>query len=237
MSQPFDLPETITAPRTDPIYNCHAYLTKVPIQAIRPFLEAFSRPGDVVADFFAGSGMTGLAALSSGRDAKLSDISALGQHIANGYLQNVPADELRTAGERAMQRARQAIGSLYTTKRASDGKSKEMIRTVWSFSYICPKCNAAVASIDLLDNKGRPAKECPSCHSDFSKRLWKQGKDVPVRVVVNGEHGKHVEQPVGDIDSRAIEGADRTYVLSECLPLRLRQIGRCTVALAWASVV
>jgi DNA modification methylase len=54
------LPETIRAPRTDPIYNCHAYLTKVPIAAIRPFVEFFTQPGDVVADFFAGSGMTGL---------------------------------------------------------------------------------------------------------------------------------------------------------------------------------
>ena len=78
------LPETITAPRTDPIYNCHAYLTKVPVGAIKPFIEAFSKEGEIVADIFAGSGMTGLAALASCRKAKLSDISALGQHIAKG---------------------------------------------------------------------------------------------------------------------------------------------------------
>jgi hypothetical protein len=53
------LPEIINAPRTDAIYACHAYLTKVPIAAIRPFIEAFTRPGEIVADFFAGSGMTG----------------------------------------------------------------------------------------------------------------------------------------------------------------------------------
>src|ERR1017187_9149455 len=79
------LPETITAPRTDPIYNCHGYLTKVPVGAIEPFIEAFTQPGDKVADFFAGSGMTGLAALRLGRQARLSDISVLGQHIARGY--------------------------------------------------------------------------------------------------------------------------------------------------------
>ena len=38
------LPETITAPRTDAVYNCHAYLTKVPIAAIKPFIETFTRP-------------------------------------------------------------------------------------------------------------------------------------------------------------------------------------------------
>ena len=36
---PIRLPDTITVPRTDPIYNCHTYLTKVPIGAIRPFIE------------------------------------------------------------------------------------------------------------------------------------------------------------------------------------------------------
>jgi DNA modification methylase len=56
------LPENITAPRTDAAYNCHSYLTKVPVGAIRPFIETFTRPGDLVADIFAGSGMTGLAA-------------------------------------------------------------------------------------------------------------------------------------------------------------------------------
>jgi len=69
------LPEIITAPRTDAIYNCHSYLTKVPIAAIDPFIEVFTEPGEVVADFFAGSGMTGLAALRLNRRARLSDIS------------------------------------------------------------------------------------------------------------------------------------------------------------------
>ena len=57
------IPETIRVPRTDPIYNCHGYLTKVPIGAIQPFIRTFTKPGEGVADFFAGSGMTGLAAL------------------------------------------------------------------------------------------------------------------------------------------------------------------------------
>src|SRR5678815_1948068 len=84
-----DLPESFTVPRTDAVYNCHAYLTKVPIGAIVPFINAFTRPGDTVLDFFAGSGMTGLAAVSNGRNAELSDISKLGKHIANGYLTKV----------------------------------------------------------------------------------------------------------------------------------------------------
>src|SRR5437899_9324682 len=114
------LPEIITAPRTDAIYNCHAYLTKVPIAAIQPFVEAFTKPGDVVADFFAGSGMTGLAAMSVNRRARLSDISVLGKHIATGYLTDVSAEQLQKAAGTAFAKARAAIGTLYTTKRATD---------------------------------------------------------------------------------------------------------------------
>ena len=102
----------IVAPRTDPVYNCHTYLTKVPIGAIQPFIEAFTEPGEVVADFFAGSGMTGLAALQLNRRARLSDISVLGQHIACGYLTDLPEETLRDAGTEAVQRARAAIGPL-----------------------------------------------------------------------------------------------------------------------------
>ena len=87
------VPDVIRAPRTDPIYNCHAYLTKVPVAAILPFVQQFTRPGDVVLDPFAGSGMTGLAAAMEGRRAQLADISVLGQHIAQGYLMEVSPSE------------------------------------------------------------------------------------------------------------------------------------------------
>ena len=72
------LPDTITVPRTDPIYNCHAYLTKMPIGAIRPFIEHFTQPGELVVDSFAGSGATGLAALTlaGGHGSATSQYSA-----------------------------------------------------------------------------------------------------------------------------------------------------------------
>ena len=113
---PIRLPETITVPRTDPIYNCHAYLTKVPIGAIQPFIQTFTEPGEVVADFFAGSGMTGLAALTLNRRARLSDISVLGKHIATGYLTDAPARGIRAEAHRVMAAARNALGTLYMTK-------------------------------------------------------------------------------------------------------------------------
>jgi 16S rRNA G966 N2-methylase RsmD len=200
-------PEAITAPRTDPIYNCHAYLTKVPVAAIRPFITSFSKPGETVADIFAGSGMTGLAALMSDRRAILSDISVLGQHIAQGYLADVPPDEFRAAAKTAMQRARKKLGDLYQTRRESDGKRVEITRTVWSFSYRCPSCAHEMIYFEHLSACGAPPSTCPKCPQAFVRRLWPRGKDVPVEVVVEGSEGKLVSQPLSKVDHVMIKAA------------------------------
>ncbi|MED3643832.1 DNA methyltransferase [Caldifermentibacillus hisashii] len=47
--------------KNDPIYNAHSYHTKVPYKAIIRYLLHYTKPGDLVFDGFAGSGMTGVA--------------------------------------------------------------------------------------------------------------------------------------------------------------------------------
>ena len=202
--EPVPLPETITVPRTDPIYNCHAYLTKVPIGAIQPFMETFTKPGEVVADFFAGSGMTGLAALTLNRRARLSDISVLGKHIATGYLMDAPAQALRTAADQVIAAARKTLGTLYMTKRASDGAKVEMIRTIWSFTYLCPSCGGEMVFFEALNARGSVPQSCPSCGGPFARRSWPRGEDVPVEVVVQGQNGRQVGQDVCETDWRRI---------------------------------
>lgn len=202
-----ELPDTITAPRTDPIYNCHSYLTKVPVGAIKPFIETFSAPGEVIVDFFAGSGMTGLAALIAGRSAKLSDISALGQHIAKGYVAYVTAHTLRAAAEDVVRHARVALGDWYTATRQSDGTKHEVVRTVWSFAYACPSCATELVYFYHLDAKGRAPEHCPACTHPFVRREWKRAADVPVEVVLDGENGKQASQPVTEEDLRHIADA------------------------------
>ena len=205
--EPIRLPETITVPRTDPIYNCHAYLTKVPIGAIQPFIQAFTKPGEVVADCFAGSGMTGLAALTLNRRARLSDISVLGKHIATGYLTDAPARDIRAAAHRVMAAARDALGTLYMTKRSSDGAKVEMIRTIWSFTYLCPSCRDEMVFYEALNARGRVPQRCPSCGGPFARRSWPRGEDVPVEVVVQGENGRQVGQSVCETDRRRMRAA------------------------------
>jgi len=66
-------------------YAVHAYHTKVPAEAIAPYLEHYTRPGDLIIDPFAGSWMTGLAAALAGRRASLSDLAPAAVHIATNY--------------------------------------------------------------------------------------------------------------------------------------------------------
>lgn len=48
--------------KNDPIYNAHAYHTKVPHKAIMRYILHYTEPGDIVFDGFCGTGMTGVAA-------------------------------------------------------------------------------------------------------------------------------------------------------------------------------
>jgi len=201
------LPETMVVPRTDPIYNCHGYLTKVPIAAIEPFIETFSAPGETVADFFAGSGMTGLAAVRRGRRAKLSDISVLGQHIARGYLSDVPPSKFRETADAVVTQTRTAIGDLYDALRTEDGATVEMVRTVWSFTYVCPSCKNTLVYFQHLSAGGSPPKTCPTCPTPFVRRSWARGDDVPVEVVVRNAQGRLAEQSVAEFDLAMIAKA------------------------------
>ena len=203
-----DLSDSIAVRRTDPLYNCHSYLTKIPIDAIAPFIRTFTRPGEVVADFFAGSGMTGLAALALGRHARLSDISVLGQHIANGYLVEVDGAVLLRVGAEVSDAARQAIGDLYHTLRASDGVTVDFVRTVWSFTYMCPSCDYALVYFEHVNGPNRSIVHCPGCGADFARRNWPRSNDVPVQVVVVGSDGKQKEQAISEYDLQRIVEAE-----------------------------
>ncbi|HEY6803739.1 MAG TPA: DNA methyltransferase [Pyrinomonadaceae bacterium] len=200
------LPDTIIAPRTDPIYNCHGYLTKVPVAAIEPFIETFSAPGEVIADLFAGSGMTGLAAVRLHRKARLSDISVLGRHIAEGYSTCVSKASLLTAASEVIESARQAVGVIYTTQRKQDGLRVDVVRTVWSFVYKCPSCGSELVYYEYV-SRGAPPKICSKCSSDFVRRNWRRLEDVPVEIVVRNVEGRLTEQAVSAYDEAMIKTA------------------------------
>jgi DNA modification methylase len=60
--------------KNDPIYNAHAYHTKVPHKAIMRYILHYTDPGDLVFDGFCGTGMTGVAAQLCGDRATIESL-------------------------------------------------------------------------------------------------------------------------------------------------------------------
>lgn len=166
------VPAEIAVKRSDPVYNAHAYLTKVPISAIEPFLTAFTDPGDVVLDMYGGSAMTGVAAVVNGRRAEIRDISALGRHIGTNYLNLVDADAFREEAGRVVETAQERLGDVYATACGSCGDTANLSRTVWTYIFECPGCGEAIDYYGALraSEWEKAAMHCPSCNAEFSAR-------------------------------------------------------------------
>jgi DNA modification methylase len=175
------LPTEVAVKRSDPVYNAHAYLTKVPYSAIVPFVEALTQPGDTVLDVFAGSGMTGVAAAITGRNAELRDISVLGQHIGQNYVRLLQTD-IRWAGASVIAGAVERLGLVYATRCADCEQVGTLSKTVWSFQYQCNACEEPITYYDAFKESGwrKKSMKCPACGEPFRTRSGTRIGEVPV---------------------------------------------------------
>lgn len=183
MSNMKAMPQDVFVKRTDPVYMAHAYLTKVPLAAIEPFIRAFTKPGDLVVDPFAGSGMTGVAAAILGRRARLFDISVLGRHIGTNYLNVVHPDRLRATAAVVEKAATTRVGDIYAITCARCGNKGAMIaKRTWSVVVECPSCAAPVTYYRALEEAGwgKNAMRCPSCSGPISSKARRIGEEPVV---------------------------------------------------------
>lgn len=169
------LPDELVVGRGDPVYMAHAYLTKVPVPAIVPFIRAFSGPGDLVVDPFAGSGMTGVAAAAAGRRGRLFDISVLGQHIGRNYVNLVDSELFRKHAREVVAAARDGLNDPYRVECLGCGEPADLSKTVWSAVVECAGCGVAVNYYRSLESADwtKPAMVCPGCRNSVSARLKK----------------------------------------------------------------
>lgn len=176
------LPEEVAVKRSDPIYNAHAYLTKVPVTAIEPFIETFSSPGDRVLDPFGGSGMTGVAAAMHGRNCEIRDISALGRHIGRNYVNLVDPHAMRRAADGVTAAVLSRLGDVYGTRCARCDQSATLSRTVWSVVYECRHCAGQIDYYEALRSVDwkKTAMACPHCAESFQTRGSTRTGEVPV---------------------------------------------------------
>lgn len=144
---PFAAP--VKAGKNTAIYNAHSYHTKVPPQGIVPYIEHYTEPGDLVLDPFCGSGMTGVAALLSGRHAVLNDLSPAAVHIARNYCTPVDVDALRAEFERIKAAVQEEFDWLYGTTCDRCHGPATIQYTIWSDVFACDRCGEALVLWDV----------------------------------------------------------------------------------------
>lgn len=189
----------VSVGKTDQLYKAHGYHTKVPHLAIVPSILHYTKPGDIVLDGFAGSGMTGVAAQwcasapavyrhslemewkqqgkpapeGGARRVILNDLSPAATFIAANYNLPFDVDAFAKAGKRLLKEVEQEIGWMYETLH-TDGKTKGRIEyTVWSQIYSCPECAGEVNFLKEASDKNtngvRDIFPCPHCGVELTK--------------------------------------------------------------------
>lgn len=189
--------EELVVGRGDPVYMAHGYLTKVPVPAILPFIEAYTTPDDIVVDPFAGSGMTGVAAAALGRRARLYDISVLGQHIGGNYVNLVDRDLLVKHANEVVRATRERLPDAYSVGCQACGRAAQLVKTIWSYQVACSGCGEAVSYYRAMEVAAWSKREmkCPHCGTGIVSRDTRVGEVAEVDCIDCACSTKQREQP------------------------------------------
>jgi DNA modification methylase len=188
----------ISEGKTNPLYAAHSYHTKVPHPAIMRYILHYTSPGDVILDGFAGTGMTGVAALLCDkpdpetkykiesewtaqfnskpiwglRKAIIGDLSPAASFIAYNYTTRTDLFEYRKVINKIIKSFETDYGWMYQTLH-TNGQVGKINYTVWSEMIICPVCNHEFSFTEAFYNIEKKSVlesiHCSKCNSKVSK--------------------------------------------------------------------
>lgn len=182
--------------RNSAFYLAHSYHTKVPPEAIQPFIEYYTKPGGVILDPFCGSGMTGVAAALTGRRAILNDLSPAAVHLAWNHTRPCDPDALAKGFAAIDARLSKRFANLYRTTH-TDGRPAVVHWTMWSTGHLCPVCSTEFVLWDAVDRKsGRLGKTvtCPHCKSELNRSRIEARGSRPAWIAYETEDGRRFEK-------------------------------------------
>ncbi|PKO16710.1 MAG: DNA methylase [Chloroflexi bacterium HGW-Chloroflexi-10] len=167
----------ISEGKNDPIYNAHSYHTKVPYKAIIPFIEHYTKPGDIIFDGFCGTGMTGIASRMVQRNAILCDLSPAATFIASNFNQPVDIKTLTVKAQQLIREIENECGWMYETNHLN-GLKGIINFIIWSDVYKCPYCDKEIVfwevAVDPISEKVKDEFICPGCKASLKKDQLKR---------------------------------------------------------------
>ena len=201
-NEPMDR-KRVSGGRNSAFYLAHSYHTKVPPEAIEPFIRYHTEPGDVVLDPFCGSGMTGVAAALAGRKAILSDLSPAATHLAWNHTRPCEPQALAEGFAAVEARVSKRLDALYQTAH-TDGTPGRIHWTLWSTRHRCPACRHEFLLWEAMDRKsGRMGRtiDCPGCAKELKRSSLESLGSKPAWIAYATESGKRFEK-APDLDDR-----------------------------------
>lgn len=179
------------------VYWFHPYHTKVPPDVIRGLIEHYTDKGALILDAFCGSGMTGVAARESGRNAIVADLSPIATFISGVNCTSHDWEQAVQTLRQIMDKSKAIWGHLYRT---TDSQTNlEVNYFVWSDLFTCPDCSFVFPffphGVVHHGNKveTRDFFPCPSCGQELNvrrvKRILASGEKARALVWVNAGSG------------------------------------------------
>ena len=206
--------DDVSEGKNNPLYNTHAYHTKVPHTAIENYINHYTIEEDLVLDGFSGSGMSGIAAFKLKRNIILSDISPISTFISYGYNQLKLNPKNIDNLYQILTDSLELYGSFYNTDHYVKNKKigqGNITSVIWSDVYKCPFCNQeyvfwenAVVKSKVQDtykcfecNATITKKESTGCFEELNDLMGKRmvQKQVPVRIDYTFQKKRYFKSP------------------------------------------
>lgn len=225
--------------RHEPVYLAHTYHAKVPYRAVLKYILAYTDPGDIVYDGFAGSGMTGVACRSAEkpptdivesietqlpeatfgqRRSILSDLSPIASFLSGFYNVHCHKQRFIEEARAVLNETKKKIGHYYQT-RTDNGFYCDVKYFVWSDVFICPECSSEMSYADHAYERSRKKFvdefDCPTCKTHLSKKVLQRAYETVIdpfigRPIKKTKQSLFITSYVGS-DGKRIHGKPSPY--------------------------
>lgn len=178
----------VSAGKNTYTYDAHTYHTKVPPQGIAEVIRQYLPEGGLVFDPFAGSGMTGVAAMVLGLDVILNELSPAASFIADRFTHSFDPHSFAAGVRTICESLADFRRRLYTTRCRECGRKTEVLFTVWSYRVLCSTCGHEFLLWDQCRSYGKTVREhkilrefpCPRCAVQLKKSRLQRTTAHPI---------------------------------------------------------